>query len=178
MKVGSGRSKSPVVIKIFFYLASNKSSVIYLFGEIHVHPKIDLYLQKDWFSVPEQRENGKTHLSVQMQAEVSAQISYSSMTFLTLSKHSQLTRKSNAYLPSYVSISTDSFKCTSPGYQLFLFFFFATMLHHQEPSLPVAGVWQNCSWGLWVVCLDAASHFTGWRCEIGFLFKSNPSNKN
>lgn len=32
MKVGTGRDKCPVVIKISFYPLSNKSPVIYLFG--------------------------------------------------------------------------------------------------------------------------------------------------
>lgn len=36
-----------MVIKISFYPLSNKSPVIYLFGEIHVNPKIDLHLQKN-----------------------------------------------------------------------------------------------------------------------------------
>lgn len=46
MKVGTGKDKCPVVIKISFHPLSNKSPVIYVFGEIHVNPKIDPHLQK------------------------------------------------------------------------------------------------------------------------------------
>lgn len=67
MKVGTERDKCPVVIKIYFYPLSNKSPVIYLFGEIHVNPKIDPHLQKNLLSmllISEQRKYGKTHLSM------------------------------------------------------------------------------------------------------------------
>lgn len=67
MKVGTERDKCPVVIKIYFYPLSNKSPVIYLFGEIHVNPKIDPHLQKNLLSmllISEQRIYGKTHLSM------------------------------------------------------------------------------------------------------------------
>lgn len=70
MKVGTGRDKYPVVIKISFYPLTNKSPVIYLFGEIHVNAKIDSHLQKQnknllsMFLISEQRKYGKTHLSM------------------------------------------------------------------------------------------------------------------
>lgn len=46
MKVGTGRDKYPVMIKISFYPLTNKSPVLYLFGEIHVNAKIEPHPQK------------------------------------------------------------------------------------------------------------------------------------